>query len=471
MNRFFSFFRFFMLGALVCSAVCCGKDKVDPPVALIPAFVTIEATDASLSFLGDAESREITVKTNRGITVTVDAAATAWLTATVSATDAATSTAKLTLAATKNETAYKGRSATISIAAIATPGRDDDLTVSDASAKASLTLKQAIFGLPTADLLDVVFTIGGTGCAARDISPAANVITDGLPKSDEGYACSAKVYPTVSNNALYGRPTAHFAGGTWENNETVDVGSWSGFGNKCNNGRGSCFYRVDLANYSIANLSNYYNKDAMTNNEQIPFTALGEGIMKGSYSVEVIFKPAQPAFQYNRGKVLGWTQSCGGSVDFSDTQGDHHHRLGFYNDMAPEPYGTSNGGTEPMSPDGSANWEDDVYYHLIGVYDQTNEVNILYVDGVEIDRKTSAGLVVKLANPKSTDALSQWLGIGGDCRRADPIVNGQALHINTDYENWCEFAYTGEVVLVRFYGRTLSATEITTLYEYEKPVE
>jgi hypothetical protein len=430
--------------------------KKDKPAVLIPAYVEIDAADASITFTGDAGDKEITVIANREIEVTFDEAAKAWLEATITpiTIDATTGigTAKLTLKVDTNTNAYKGRSATVTLAAIATPNRTDD-DVSGVST--SIKLNQSIFGLPEADLLNVVFTVDAVGtCAARDISPAQNVITDGLPNTKEDFECKDKVYPTVSDNTLYGRPTAHFAGGT-----------------TCNNGRSSCFYKVDLVNYSVPNLANYYNPLNLSTNSQIPFTALGEGIMKHSYTVEVLFKPAQPANGYNRGKVLGWTQSCGGSVDFSDTQGDHQHRLGFYNDMAPTEYAPSNGGTEPMSPDESAKWKDNKYYHLIGVYDKTNATHKLYVDGALVDTKTSEGLVVKLANPKSTDALAQWLGIGGDCRSANPVVNGSPLNpsLNTDLEDWCEFAFTGEVVLVRFYGRVLSATEVTTLYEYEKP--
>jgi hypothetical protein len=446
--------RFFMLGALVCSAVCCGKDKeVEPVVPLIPAFVSIDAADASLLLLGDADSKEITVSANREVAVTVDDAAKAWLTATITATDAATSTAKLTLAVTKNVDAYKGRSATISLAAIATAGREDeDLTVSGVSAKTSLELKQSIFGLPEADLLNVVFTTGTVGvCAARDISPLANVITDGLPNANANACFAEKVYPTVSPNALYGRNSAHFSGGP------------------CSNGqRGACLYRVDMANYGVANLSNYYNPSNLSGNSEIPLTDLGKGLLQGSYSVEVIFKPDDPANGYGEGKILGWYNSHGGMVGIKRDAANLWNAE-FSNDMAPveNPHGTSNGITTVKSGENSIDY--DHYYHLIGVYDRVQQKHILYLDGKEVGSEVSPGYVVRLADITSSNALAQWLGIGGDARRADPIVNGAALHLNTDYENWGTFVYTGEIVVARFYGRTLTATEVTTLYEYEKP--
>jgi hypothetical protein len=446
MNKLVSFFRFFMLGALICSAVCCGKDdEVEPPVPLVTAFVEIGADDASLLFTGDADSREITVKANREVAVTVDAAATAWLTATITATDAGTSTAKLTLAVKQNVDAYKGRSATVSLAAIATPGREaEDLTVSGASAKTSLGLRQSIFGLPTADLLDVVFTVGATPgtCAARDISPAANVITNGQTNGDSD--CNVAIPPTVSNNALYGRPTAHFAGGS-----------------TCNGSRSSSYYRVDLVNYGISDLTTaYYFGNGNVNNVQIPYTALGQVIMNDAYSVEIIFKPE--AFG---GNMMGWTQSCGGSVG-SKNDGIETN-LSFYQDMAATPLGTSDT-RNVISDEGAASL--DRYSHLIGVYDKANNAVILYLDGAEAKRLSSAGLVVRHNEPfRDQNALAQWVGIGGNCRRADPIVNGQSLHISTSYENWATSMFKGEIVLARFYGRALSATEVKTLYEYEKP--
>jgi hypothetical protein len=269
-----------------------------------------------------------------------------------------------------------------------------------------------------------------------------------------------KVYPTIVNSQFDGRLAAKFVGPTFHGHRTSEA------------------YRIDFVDYS--NVSNYYLGKDNDANTPIPFNTLGEGL-NGSFSMEVIFKRESG----KSGNILAWANSFGSTLGVTTQKDDDGNtdigRLDFYIVTSNDPNGRSEQGVdatcrsndlkEEGGPKGPA-IEAGQYYHVVGTYDIDGEKMVLYVDGVKVNETSLLpGYRVRFPLPKKEDVLAQWVCIGADPRRADPIdINGRTTtHVNSDWENWAEFAFTGEIVVARIYGKSLSATEVTTLYNYEKP--
>jgi hypothetical protein len=136
--------------------------------------------------------------------------------------------------------------------------------------------------------------------------------------------------------------------------------------------------------------------------------------------------------------------------------------------------------TKPGSYEAYANYktlEEGVYYHAIGVFDTEHGKNILYMDGENVaEASFTPGWHMQLptyvngtwVSYNKNDALAQWLAIGGDSRKSDhPTTPGK--HVNDGWDNNAERVFTGEIVVVRLYGKALTAAEAKVLYNYEKP--
>jgi hypothetical protein len=259
------------------------------------------------------------------------------------------------------------------------------------------------------------------------------------------FDAAPKTYPAVSQNALYGRPVAHFSGDTIPSD----------------NRRGSCAYRVDVVDYS--------QHAKYTAKEPIPFNALGTAMTTKSFSVEVIFKAEER--KHDDGKIFGFTQGWGGAV--GTLKSGDGFTVNFYMDMN-ENGGSASDTTEPFSlkfseTAGEAKelkWGE--YYHVVAVYDRAQSKTSIYLDGVKSkdDHQYTAGYGMNLANT-GTDALAQWIAIGGDARRSDPVV--PQVHINSSFENCAEAIFKGDVVVARMYSKVLTDDEVKILYDYELP--
>lgn len=86
--------------------------------------------------------------------------------------------------------------------------------------------------------------------------------------------------------------------------------------------------------------------------------------------------------------------------------------------------------------------EKDVYYHVVGSWDDATKTTKLYVDGVLVDTRVATGT---LAFPS---AGSQWIGIGGD-----PLAGSIAQ------------VWKGDIAIARIYGRALTDEEVGKLYD------
>jgi hypothetical protein len=434
-------FRFFMLGALVCSAICCGKDEVEPPVPLVPAFVTVDAADASILLLGDAVSQEITVKANRGIEVTVNDEAKAWLTASV-VSDLTAGTAKLTLTVTKNETAFKGRTGTVSLAAIATPDRTDD-NVSSSSAKGSLEVKQSLYGLPTADLFD--WKADATGNVS-DVSPNAMAIEIGPDKpvtslnpayglyeatirdiSSEVYAADHPLYPGNTTYADIAKLKYTAADGN-----QYEVGS-----------KRMCYYKIPWSNN--AGIVNAY---------------------KSAFSYEVIYQA--PEYSNTNNNLFGniGPTHCGFGIRrgenvnlfsyFTVWGGDAHHQVR-----------QTNAAGELVKVDFVK------YYHVIATYNKNSSTELvaLYVDGVKVGASELGDIGKSLHFPRD-----YYAGVNGHTNEEDEATRTPSTEFlcigggptGSGYPSWGP-PHDTKIVVARVYGKALTQAEVSALYNYHKP--
>jgi hypothetical protein len=433
----------FLTVALVCGAVItgCGDKDEDRKDPLKPAYVELGSPeDASLIFKGgEAADRTVMLSANREVEATPSES---WVTATVTANGDRAVSVKITVA---QSAATKKRTATITLTT--KPAEEGDRTEF-----ITINLEQGVFGLPEADLLDIVFTRTTGPASARDISSLQNPVYDCLNRMDntdpdQPFSVDGtrleKQYPTVSDNALYGRPVATFPGPA-----------------SASSNRGSGVYRVDVADYTNV-------EQAAANGQPLPFRPLGQALTTGSFSIEVLFKTER---LNGDATVVGFTQSWGGNIGISEKEG--RFITNFYMDSAPEPQPGE--GSQPYNLYFKNNADKQVlfnfgsYVHAVAIYDRQAGQMRYHVDGVKSseDHDLQPGYIMKLANTPS-DALAQWIGIGGDARRSDPVIPN--VHVNTDWENWAESLFTGDIVFVRIYGKALSDAEVKKLYDYERP--
>ena len=505
-----------MFVALVSTAFSCGEDE-QPLPALASPYVELEsAADAVQLLPGDAGTKTFTVDANRKFEATSDAD---WCT--VSVNDTAGS---VTLTFTRNAyvpapgTKPNKRSGVVTVQAL--PERDGDNV---ANAKVDVNVEQAVYGLPEANLLDVVFNAAG----ATDNSPMKNPVLRVLPfmaslsASDPGYQTwwSVQETPDYVMNAAYGRTTARFHGGQNENPENhamVVAGDNSKRGD-----HGSCALLVDYADFSCVKAdylsSGGFEPNATTDvsSKIIPLNNLGKALFSSAgYSLECIFRPDPWG---HRKYVFSSTQSSGHGFevdgqDFSwysesclpykgtgaDGSGSGLTLTGGIKDEA----GTQKQDMAVQYHLSDEEWAaTDRFYHFIGTFE--NPVNgsapvmRLYLNGkivrdsdgdgkgdlegtingtgTVVEKTGTAGNVLRVGTP-GTDALSQYYVIGGNARRADhpayPNVHWNRTDNNgtTDAgDDWCERIFFGEIVLARIYDKALTADEALILYDYERP--
>jgi hypothetical protein len=438
-----------MFVALAGLTATCGKDdKEEEKTPLPTAFLELNtATDANLIFNGEAGEVTVSLNVNREVEATASAD---WVTPTVTAGAGSTATLKITVA---QSNAAKRRTATVTLATKLAEEGDK------AATPLTIALEQGVYGLPEADLLNLVFDITGGPGGARDISPLENTVLDMTTSMNaDGTENCPKVYPTVALNSTYGRNAATFTGPN----------------TSCHGNRGSCAYRVNLVDYSQW-ATHYFPLDppsydgVMAGNTQIPFTAFGEGL-NGSFSAEVIFRLA-PERPNGAATLFSWSQSFGASLGISNDQ----DQLGWYLDTGPT--AICDACSDPLNLPYKAPGETGeftpltrgVYYHAVVTYDRPGGKMAIFLDGAKSnERSLQPGYVLRNAQPYKSDALAQYVAIGGDAFRTDPPVSPPA-HINDSWNNWAEYIFSGEIVLLRMYGKVLTDAEVKTLYDYEKP--
>ena len=83
----------------------------------------------------------------------------------------------------------------------------------------------------------------------------------------------------------------------------------------------------------------------------------------------------------------------------------------------------------------------DVYYHIVGTWSNEDDETRLYVNGTLVStRSTTANLTLAAGS-------AQWIGIGGD-----------------PYNSSIAQVWQGDIAIARLYGRALSGSEVTQLY-------
>jgi hypothetical protein len=433
-------FKFFAMGVLVCTLAACGKDDKEPDVPLIPAFVSVEASDASILLLGNADSMEITVKTNRALEVAVSDAAKDWLTVKVGATDATASTAKLILTVTKNEAAFKGRSATVSIAAL--PSRDGD-NVSSASAKGSFEVKQSLFGLPVADLFDWKVDAAGN---VSDVSANKMAITVGPAKPATAFSSEYGLYEaTISeiSSEEYAADHVLFPGNKdYVKYASEEYTAGDGISHKVDSKRMS-FYKIPWSTNA--------------------------GIVKAyqsTFTYELIYRAVKTT-DFANNNLFGNVNPthCGFGIQQ-------------YNNVIAFTYHPSFGETKRVTRQAEINGElkdtaiiADRYYHVVATYDKgsSTELIALYVDGVKVGGSKDDNINCQLHFPTDYYAMST----GHTHADSDRTPNTEYLCIGggSHQSGYPSFGapHGTKVVVARVYGHALTQAEVLALYNYHKP--
>ncbi|MDR3093226.1 MAG: hypothetical protein LBU62_01105 [Bacteroidales bacterium] len=442
------FVRFFMFVALICVAFSC-KDDEEKPTPLVKAYVEVAVADATQLLPGSSGTQTFTVESNRELEVSSDVG---WCTVSVSG-------KTVTLTFTENsyvpgaKPAKRAGIVTVKAKAV---NADDNVT----DAKANVTVDQELFGLPKAELLDMVFNAQG----AVDNSPLANPVYN-VPK----YSAALPVDPVqFQKGGAYGdRYTARFTG-------THQDGD-----------RGSCALRVDFADFKSHTTIGTYNGYGFT--PPIPRNALGEALTGGSFSMEVLCRPETPPDEAgslrSRYGIFDASQYAGPGI-FIDG-GQLRFNLPYQKAdgvRASEAAVISHDITE-VSADWGLDGASGNYQHVIATFDKETHTMRLYLNGVQVEEAlTNADIAsaYRVSNASGTPAgnpaegtwaehnLCQWICIGGVNRRSDAAYAG-APHINKDDANGAMRLFTGEIVLARIYNKALTATEAQFLYDYERP--
>ncbi|GHT46792.1 hypothetical protein AGMMS49965_24570 [Bacteroidia bacterium] len=489
------------------------KFEFDPP-ALIPAMLTVAASDQVQDLSGDATSISITVEANRKIKVTVPAEA-SWLTATVGEledVDPTTGLGKATVAitVTDNTTAAKGRTASIQLEL--EPSRDGDI-VSGAAAKATIQVRQSLKGLVVPDLFDLKLSadgtaVDGTGNLTVEIGPWA---------------------PKVSLNSLYNRFYATIDQ-VESDNYADPSGSGPGFGGPSGDGLvmaqrfgwdvnpGNSFYELYNREYyaNDADKVKYWSYDqdgwrvqrtegnrrmcyykmqwggTNTSNPLNQAATVGQNdkivqAYESAFSYELVFRVGEYGFN---GNIFGnrnpshcgfgiIAEGASGSSDPERGEISTGGRIAFV-------YNTVWGGGAPTTVDsnqpnasGSEEGvvvEPDTWYHVVVTYNRNAAIGqkaiVMYVDGKEI---TWVNNYDDLKNHGLQFPRDYYVGVNGEHNH-----EGVGRTPNTEYlvvggGSHMSGRPTGgprqgtQIMIARVYGKALTPAEVTASYNAIKP--
>ncbi|MDR3093286.1 MAG: hypothetical protein LBU62_01410 [Bacteroidales bacterium] len=491
MTKFKYLFSWAVVLAIASGFSSCGDDDPEP-VKLIPAFVTVASGDQVQDLQGDATSKDISVQANREIKVTVPVAAT-WLTATVKSADLTAGTAVVTFSVTDNTEAFKGRTATIDIQCVATPGRDDD-NVNSASAKGTITVTQSLKGLAVADVFDLKWKTDGTpydasanGIAIEKgpLAPiyAANGIyglptvtipqvdskayATGTPPEDNGTA--GRLYEIAiweRNKAAYGDQFAAIADVTyWDHNG----GEWSTSESKTmGDGKKMCYYKVQWGGKPATPSAG--GASVVANDNKAFVDAYNT-----AFSYELLFRaPNQIASDPPSigGSALFGNANmthCGFGINIRDGAIVFLTHTGFGNTMV---VGWQDSGTgvvgvpveEKVVP------VENQVYHVVATFNKAEGSAKLYVDGVLIASVTDNADFKTHGIMFPTDYYGATNGQHAHDRRTwntEWLCLGNSCH-QSGMPNWAG-PDRAEYAVARVYGKALTQEEVTASYNYFKP--
>jgi hypothetical protein len=388
--------------------------------------------------------------------------------------DATTSSAKLTLTVTKNETEFKGRSVKLNIAAIA--ARDDD-NVSGANAKASIDLKQSVFGLPIADLFDWKANADGS---VYDASDNKLEIIIGPAKPEVAFNPLYGLYEaTISeiSSDKYHENHPRFPGSNPANLEYyyayntsaagVKVEYTDALGDKHNmDGKRMCWYKIPWS--TNAGIVNAY---------------------QNAFSYEFIYQAPQVTKEFNNDTGVENVSIGGPNTNMFGNVNPTHCGFGIQRldsiGSISFTYHPSFGSTvrvKQLELDESGKIKTDSvaagtvsdfgkYYHVIATYDKKSptELIALYVDGVKVGGSGTNNIGVQLHFPTDYYAMAT----GHTHTEGDRTANTEFLCIGggSHQSGYPAFGapHNMKVVVARVYGHALTADEVSTLYNYHVP--
>jgi hypothetical protein len=432
-----------MYVALVCVAFSCGKDDEPLPALPNPFLELQSATDATQYLPGEAGNKTFTIATNRKFEATTEDS---WLTVAVDV-DAKT----ITLTATRNELVQgkkpSKRAGLVSINAL--PERDDDVVT---NVKLDVNVEQALFGLPEADMLNVIFNAQG----AVDASPLATEIL------------APNIAPETKMNELYKRFTARFEGNRIDGGHNGDV-----------------FYQVPLYTTTVAwaDLTQWQVDDNAANayREGLPyaFNALGQSFDHKSFTVETIISnkfinPTNDTPLYGEQEYVSIQQSSGWGLGFEGGNAETGATFVFYynpgdafDTPTPGAGGNLRFGIEPTVEGQSiVGAQPDVFYHAIVSTDFVKHEVRAYVDGKLVATRLFNEASVTTTLPNKANKFGNWIALGADA--ANPPRRPSATATDPVKQR-AQYSSNGELVLARIYGKVLTPEEIELLYFYEKP--
>jgi hypothetical protein len=491
-----NFFRFSVIILSLTAFFACGDKDEDNKEPLKPAYVEVNSADLALLFTGEAGEKTIAVLANREVEASLSVN---WATATITVNEDKSISLKV---AVQKSDATKKRTGTITLTTKLADATDK------AAAPTEIKIEQAVFGLPEANLLDVVFNPTG----AVDNSPLHNTIYDVLPRVNpseiggniggdaERLWKFTKEYPDYSMNKEYGRYTARFLGG--------QDGDDAPYGREGGNNRGSCALRVDYANY--LNLPTNWKcyegfTQASGNNagSELPLNDFGNALYNPrGFSIEVLFRADLVANIDHRNRhIFSAEYLVGTGLNIENIEGVPGIVFLFSADATR--YG---GGANRVGLTLRCKIEQELpYYHVVAVWDAVTSQTRMYINGKPM--KTTGGnggaeivgsltdvgsvayaqaspnsVLVTGGDSRASSLLSKCFIIGGRPFRADHPLTEKKIY-TYGYDNpaagttpareshWGaeRLLEDGEIVLLRMYDKALDANEAKVLYDYEKP--
>jgi hypothetical protein len=428
--------RFFMFVTLACVTFSCGKDEEPlPPLSL--AYIELEsAADATQLLPGDAGSKTFSVAASRKFAANADVD---WCSAAVDV-EAQTITLTVTRNAYVTGTKPSKRNGVVTITAL--PEREgDDVS----NIKLDVNVEQALYGLPEADMLNLVFNATG----ALDTSPLSNIIN------------TPQEVPTTKMNTVYNRFSAVFSG------------------NRASGHAGTMFYQIPLYTTTLTwdQLTVFgVDRNALPNPT---LTALGQAFDHKNFTVEGIisntFKNAAGEDLYGEQEFISIQQSAGWGLGFEGGNAENGGTFVFYYnwcdklleyDAATKSDGNYKFGIEPaVEGQPVVGARPNVFYHVVVTTDFTAHKIIAYVDGKLIGERAFNETTTTVTLPCGANKFANWIGLGADPN--NPPTRGEGV---TELPKaTSQYSANGELVVARMYNKALTATEVELLYQYEKP--
>jgi hypothetical protein len=435
-------FRFFMIVALVCVAFSCGKDdEAQQPLPLAYLELSSQA-DATQYLQGDAGTKTFTVSTSRKFEAQSDAN---WCTVT---SDVEAKTVTITVTRNEYVTGSKPAKRTGIVSVKALPEREDD----DLSKVKTLevNVEQSVYGLPVADMLDVVFN-------------AIGAMDNSALKSD---ILTPNIAPATRLNPVYNRYSAVFEG------------------NRIGGHAGDHFFQIPLYTTTVSWADLTANGVDRTKLPDPTLTALGNAFDHKDFSVEAIMSnkfinPDTGAPLYGEQEYVSIQQSAGWGLGFEGGNEADGGTFVFYHNWCDalldlpknRPTAQTDGnlrfGIRPTVTEGQplVGAQPDVFYHVVVTTDFGAHKITAYVDGEKMAERIFNALTTTVTLPCLENKFANWIGLGADPNNP-PTRDAGVVDLPKQRS---QYSSNGELILTRIYGKALTAAEVELLYQYEKP--